>query len=132
MERLGEDTLVIGSPTLTLYAETDAEDVDWCIQFADVFPNGRSRLLNYGALKGSHVFSHANPSPLEPSQTYQFDIEIWPIANLFRQGHCLRVVICHSDFPFYEVNPIPATSHLRFGGQAASRLRVPVVTGADV
>ena len=129
---MGEDTLVIGSPVLTLYAETDAEDVDWCIQFADVFPNGRSRLLNYGALKGSHVFSHENPSPLEPGQTYQFDIEIWPIANLFKQGHCLRVVICHSDFPFFEVNPIPSTSHLRTGGQAASRLRVPVVTGTDV
>ncbi|MEM7365457.1 MAG: CocE/NonD family hydrolase C-terminal non-catalytic domain-containing protein, partial [Pseudomonadota bacterium] len=104
-----------------------AEDVDWCVQFADVFPNGRSRLLNYGALKGSHVFSHETPSPLDAGQTYQFDIEIWPIANLFKRGHCLRLVICHSDFPFYEINPRAATSQIRLGGHQASRLQVPVV-----
>ncbi len=121
------DIDVIGTPHLVLYASTDAVDVDFCVRLCDVFPDGRSRLLNTGALKGSHVASHEHPTPLEPGTTYCFDIEIWAIANRFAKGHRIRVDVAASDYPFFESNPVPSTTEILFDAQHHSRLVLPVV-----
>ena len=84
---------------------SDAADVDWCVRLCDVDPSGVSKLLNTGALKGSHVISHESPSPLEPEEVYEFEVEVWPIANLFKRGHRLRLDITGSNFPHFDVNP---------------------------
>lgn len=123
---LQEDLTVIGTPTLILYAETDAPDVDWCVRLCDVDQDGRSRLLNTGALKGSHVDSHERPAPLVAGTIYRFEIEIWPIANLFRRGHHVRIDISASDFPFFGINPHPSRTRVLHDAQHPSRLVLPV------
>lgn len=125
-EPLGEESIVIGSPRLVLYASTDAPDVDWCIRLCDVDETGRSKLLNTGALKGSHVESHERPSPLVAGRVYRFDIEIWAIANLFRVGHRIRVDVSTSDFPFFEVNPHPSHNLVFHDRERPSRLVLPI------
>lgn len=124
---LEADTMVAGTPRLKLYASSDARDVDWCVRLCDVYPGGRSRLLNTGALKARHVHSHEAPSDLQPGHLYEFDIEIWPVANLFRQGHSIRVDVSTSDFPFFENNPLSSRNHVFHDVVHPSRLTIPVV-----
>ncbi len=123
---LDADLEVVGTPHLVLYAESDAPDVDWCVRLCDVDETGRSRLLNTGARKGSHARSHEHPRPLRPGEVYELDIEVWPIANLFRRGHRVRVDVSTSDFPFFECNPLPSVNRVLHDSERPSRLVLPV------
>ncbi|MCU1344392.1 MAG: putative esterase [Acidimicrobiia bacterium] len=126
---LEADLTIIGATRLLLYAATDAPDVDFCVRLCDVFPDGRSRLLNTGALKGSHVKSHEHPEPLVAGEEHCFEIEIWAVANLFRAGHRIRVDIAASDFPFFECNPVASRSEIFHDSSRPSRLVLPVAGG---
>lgn len=126
-EPLAADLEVIGTPRLLLFASSDAADVDWCVRLNDVDEEGRSRLLNTGALKASHGRSHTTPTPLVPGEVQCFEIEVWPIANLFRAGHRIRIDVSTSDFPFFEANPIASTNRVLHGAEHPSRLVLPVV-----
>jgi putative CocE/NonD family hydrolase len=123
---LADDLEVVGTPRLVLYASSDAADVDWCVRLCDVDPSGRSKLLNTGALKGSHVRSHESPAPLVPGEVVRFEIEVWPVANLFLRGHRVRIDVATSDFPFFESNPLPSTNRVLHDAEHPSCLVLPV------
>jgi uncharacterized protein len=127
-EPLAADVDVVGVSKLVLHATTDAADVDFCLRLCDVFPDGRSRLLNIGALKASHAASSESPTPLEPGHTYQFEIEIWAVANRFAAGHRIRVDVSASDYPFFESNPLSSSTRIMVGPEHPSRLVLPVAT----
>jgi len=38
-------------------------------------------------------------------EVYPVTIELFPIANLFRRGHRLRLHLAGSNFPHFDVNP---------------------------
>lgn len=126
-EPLTEELEVIGTPRPMLYASSDAVDVDWCVRLNDVDGEGHSRLLNTGALKGSHARSHTTPTPLVPGEVQCFEIEVWPIANLFKVGHRIRIDVSTSDFPFFESNPLASSNQVRHDAEHPSRLALPVV-----
>ena len=44
-------------------------------------------------------YTHTNPQPLTPGEIYQFDIEVLPIAYVFKQGHRIRLEIANGDSP---------------------------------
>jgi uncharacterized protein len=125
---LDSDLEVVGTPRVVLYASSDAADVDWCLRLCDVDEAGRSKLLNTGALKGSHVHSHEHPEPLRAGEVYCFEIEVWPIANLFKRGHRIRVDVSTSDFPFFESNSLPSSNLVFHDVDRPSRLVLPVTT----
>lgn len=127
---LETDLAVIGSPRVRLFASSDARDVDWVVRLCDVFPDGRAQLLNIGALKASHYASHEAPQDLEPGRVYEFEIEIWPVANVFAAGHRIRLDIATSDFPFFEVNSMPSTNRVFHDEAHASCLELPVSTSS--
>jgi uncharacterized protein len=122
------DVEVIGTPRLVLYAATDAEDVDICVRLCDVFPDGRSRLLNTGALKGSHAVSHELPTALKPGEVNRFEIEVWAIANVFKAGHRIRIDISASDFPFFEPNRLSSSTEVFHDQEFQSHLVLPIVS----
>ncbi len=124
---LDRDLEVIGRPRLLLQASSDASDFDICVRLCDVFPDGRSQLLNTGALKASHVYSHESPAALEKDRVYEFEVEIWATANVFKAGHRVRVDVSASDFPFFESNPLPSRNLVFHDGRHESRLVLPVV-----
>jgi hypothetical protein len=127
---LEADLTVVGRPSVRLFASSDASDVDWVVRLCDVFPDGRAQLLNMGALKASHRVSHEAPEDLEPGRIYQFDIEIWPVANAFTAGHRIRLDVSTSDFPFFEPNPVPSTSQVFHDEGHPSCLVLPVPIGS--
>ncbi len=128
---LGEDVEIIGASRLYVYAATDAIDVDFCVRLCDVFEDGRSRLLNIGALKGTHVRSHEHPEPLRTGEVNCFEIEIWAVANVFKRGHRIRVDLSTSDFPFFEPNPIPSRTEVFHDPDRPSRLVLQVANRLD-
>ncbi len=128
-EPLAQPLQVVGLPHLRAWVQSDAIDVDICVRLADVAPDGRSRFLNYGALKASHRAGHERPEPLTPGEPVELDIEIWPVTHVFEPGHRVRVSIGTSDFPALEVNPLPSSNVVLHDAAHPSRLVLPVVEG---
>lgn len=42
---------------------------------------------------------------MKPGAIYEFVIEPFPTANVFKKGHRIRVDISSSNFPRFDVNP---------------------------
>jgi uncharacterized protein len=58
---------------------------------------------------------------------YRFEVEVWPIANLFRRGHRVRIDVSTSDFPFFESNSMASSNQVFHDGNRPSALVLPVV-----
>jgi predicted acyl esterase len=112
----------------------------------DEAPDGRVRELAKGWLRASHrsvdparstpfrpYHPHLSAEPLVPGEPYEFPIEIWPICNVFRPGHRLRLEIANSDSvaathgrPHVTLR-VRAENAIHEGGAEPSRLLVPVI-----
>jgi predicted acyl esterase len=76
---------------------------------------------------------HLAAEPLEPGTVYEFAIEIWPICNVFKPGHRIRLEIANADSiiasqgkPHVTIRN-KATNTVHEGGPKASRLVLPVI-----
>jgi hypothetical protein len=61
--------------------------------------------LSEGLLRLRYRDSWEAPTPMRPGEVYAVRIAMFPIANLFRRGHRLRLDIAGSNFPHFDVNP---------------------------
>ena len=90
-------------------------------------PRARSPLatnVSKGWLQASHrekdesrttelrpFYTHTNPQPLTPGEIYRFDIEVLPIAYVFKRGHRIRLEIANGDSPLTDAvftHPYPS------------------------
>jgi len=107
---LVERTEVIGPAKLTLYASSSDEELLMFVTLWDVAPDGSSRLLTRGWLKGSMsqvdqersrpwlAFHPMNgPQPLVPGEPQRFEINLSPTANVFKVGHRIAVRVSSAD-----------------------------------
>jgi putative CocE/NonD family hydrolase len=117
---LADDLEVIGPIVLKLFASSDQIDTRFIVKLADQHPQDAaarqkgaqpaSTNVSKGWLNASHrekdttrstalrpFYTHTNPQPITPGTTYQFDIEVLPIAYLFRKGHRIRIEIANGD-----------------------------------
>jgi uncharacterized protein len=106
-----ENTEVIGPMVLNLFASSTEEELLWFVTLLDIDPHGEERVLTRGWLRGSQravdpakcefwqpYHTHAGRDPLIPGNLYEFNIEIRPIANLFKMGHRIGLRIkCVDD-----------------------------------
>jgi hypothetical protein len=44
-------------------------------------------------------YTHSNPQPLAPGVIHQFDIEVPPVAYVFKKGHRIRLELANGDSP---------------------------------
>jgi uncharacterized protein len=119
---LAADLDVTGPIVLKLYASSTAIDTQFIVKLTDQHPQdeaarGRTEQPAYtpvskGWLKASHrekdaarstpqrpFYTHANPQPLTPGEIYAFDIEVLPIAYVFKKGHRIRLELANGDSP---------------------------------
>jgi uncharacterized protein len=99
------------------------KDVQWVVEVNDVFPDGRARNISSGWLSAGQrpydpankagldpayfkdpfdpLYNHGNkyPDPIVDRGTYAYAVEVWPMDNVFKKGHRIRVSISASDFP---------------------------------
>ena len=109
--KLLEDTEVIGHIALKLYASTTDTEVLWFVSVYDIGSDDASKLITRGWLRGSQrevdaklsrpwlpVHTHIRRQALSPNEIYDFDIEVRPMAQMFKAGHRIAIKIrCVDD-----------------------------------
>jgi hypothetical protein len=101
---LEKDFEVTGPIVMHLFAASDAPDTDFVARLVDVHPDGYAQNLTDGILRARYRRG-AQPELLQPNQVYEFRIDLWATANVFRAGHRIRVDITSSNFPRWDRNP---------------------------
>lgn len=106
------DVEVVGPMVLYLQATLDQVDGDFIVSVRDVSPDGGEFALSRGWLRASHrevdpdrstpwkpYHPHTDPVSTVPDARYEFAVELRPMANLFQQGHRLKLEIWPCDYP---------------------------------
>jgi len=110
-EPLAEDMTVIGPITVKLFAASSAVDTDFTAKLVDVyppskdFPTGFDLNITDAIIRGRYRATRDHQVLLEPGKAYEYTIEPFPTANVFKKGHRIRVDISSSNFPRFDVNP---------------------------
>lgn len=138
---LEEDTEVTGWPRVELYASSDAVDTDWVVTITDVHANGYSQHLRQHIQRARYREGDEAPVLMEPGTIYQFVIDVYPISNLFKAGHRIRITVTSSSFPKWYPNGntgremdedfpvVVATNTVYHDREHPSRVVLPVVRG---
>jgi putative CocE/NonD family hydrolase len=105
-EPLDADLEVIGPVEMTLYAASSARDTDFVVRLCDVYPDGRSIVLTEGIIRARYRGSLEGESVelLEPGEAADYRIRLYPVANVFRRGHRIRLDLTSSSFPRFSRN----------------------------
>ena len=101
---LTEDTEVTGFITLDLYAATSAVDTDFTALLVDVDESGYARFLTDGIVRARYRESTRQSSLVTPGKVYQYTIDLWATANVFKAGHRIRLYVSSSNFPRFNRN----------------------------
>jgi uncharacterized protein len=96
---------VTGPLSVNLVAATTARDTDFVAKLTDVWPDGSSRILAEGILRARFREGFDRPRLVEPGTPLEYTIDLVATANLFRAGHCIRLVVTSSSFPRFDRNP---------------------------
>jgi uncharacterized protein len=148
---------VTGPIVLELYASSDQVDTRFIVKVADQHPQDDAARaegtqpgfinVSKGWLQASHrekdetrtsklrpFYTHTHPQPLIPGEIYRFEIEVLPIAYLFKKGHRIRLEIANGDSPLTDAvftHPYPPTAigtdTIHHDRTHPSRLLLPVV-----
>jgi putative CocE/NonD family hydrolase len=105
-EPLERDLTVIGPVETVLYAASSARDTDFVVRLCDVYPDGRSIFLTEGIIRARYRLSVEGESTelLEPGEPAEYRIRCYPVANVFRRGHRIRLDVTSSSFPRFSRN----------------------------
>jgi putative CocE/NonD family hydrolase len=104
-EPLKEDVEVTGPIRLTLYASSSAPDTDFTAKLVDVTECGFARNLTDGIIRARVRESQSDPKLIAPGKVYEYSIDMWSTANLFKAGHRIRLEVSSSNFPRFDRNP---------------------------
>ena len=68
------------------------------------YPAGYALPVSEGILRARYREEWATSKPMEPGKIYQIEIPLEPSANLFAMNHRIRIDICSSNFPNFDIN----------------------------
>ena len=107
---LEEDLQIAGNIRAVLWVSSDAPDTDFFVKLLDVYPpstdypTGYAFPVSEGILRARYRDNWERPVPLEAGQIYRVEIALEPSANVFVRGHGIRVDVCSSNFPNFDIN----------------------------
>ena len=108
---LNEDTEVTGEIVLKLWVSSDCLDTDFTFKLLDIYPESSDYPEGYHLnitdtiLRMRYRDSWTKPELLTPDKPYEISVKLWPISNLFKKGHKIRLDISSSNYPRFDVNP---------------------------
>jgi uncharacterized protein len=102
---LDEDIEIAGPLRFSLYAASSGTDTDWLVELHDVHPDGRVTILSEGITRARYRKSRTKPEALTPGQVERYDIDVRAVANVFKKGHAIRVVLTSGKDWRFERNP---------------------------
>ena len=142
---LARDLDVTGSLEVRLWISSSAVDTDFTAKFIDVYPpnedypDGFHLPLADSILRARFHQGFDAECFMEPGEVYPIVIELPPISNLFKSGHCIRVDVASSNFPRFDINPntgeplgrhtgsVKATNTVYTDADHPSHISVPVI-----
>ncbi|WP_281195382.1 CocE/NonD family hydrolase [Halorubrum sp. F4] len=107
---LEEAVEIAGPIRVRIHASTDALDTDFTAKLIDEhpaseeFPSGFALNLTDSICRGRYRNYRTEPDLLDPGEVYEFELELYPTANLFKPGHRIRLDVSSSNYPRYDVN----------------------------
>ena len=66
---------------------------------------GFARNLTDGIIRARVRESQSDPKLITPGKVYEYNIDMWSTANLFKAGHRIRLEVSSSNFPRFDRNP---------------------------
>lgn len=90
---------VVGPVSAELFVASDREHTDFYAALCDVAPDGESRNVCDGLRR---LFPGRPPAD---DGRRRVDLELWPTAYRFREGHRIRVRVASGAFPRWSRNP---------------------------
>lgn len=108
---LEADTRITGDVLARLYVSSDAPDTDFYVKLIDQYPasddspGGYGFPVTEGILRARFRESFAKPVPMKSGEVYRLEFPLEPTANVFRAGHRIRIYVCSSNFPNFDINP---------------------------
>ncbi|MBV9341518.1 MAG: CocE/NonD family hydrolase, partial [Acidobacteria bacterium] len=108
---LDADVEVTGRLVVRLWASSDALDTDFTAKLVDVypangdFPAGIDLNIADSIVRARYRNGLGKAELLKPGQPYEFTIEMYPTALVFKKGHRIRLDISSSNFPRFDLNP---------------------------
>ncbi len=103
-EPLATDTEVTGPIRVDLSAASSALDTDFMAKLLDVWPTGFAQRLCDGMVRARFRAGMDRPALIEPGRVYQYSIDCWNTAQVFKAGHRIALEIASSAFPKYDRN----------------------------
>jgi uncharacterized protein len=153
-EPLAEETAVAGPILLELWASLAGTDADVFVSLHDLRPDGEVEYLQRGMLKLSHAEvderrslyreidgerqlvqpwrPHTDPDPVIPDDIARYDVEVWPVGHIFREGHRIALKV-HTPpaldglWGYTPTHNQPAAVTVHRSPDYPSRLLLPVV-----
>lgn len=138
---------VLGPVRAVVHLATTGTDADVVVRLCDEDPDGTSRVVADGVLRGSARSTdpwtgEGERGPVEPGRILEYDVDLWSTAHVFAPGHRVRVDVAPSSSPRWEVGtnafdpvgatpPAPADHTVHVGPRTPSRL-VLTVPGSSI
>ncbi|HVX16898.1 MAG TPA: CocE/NonD family hydrolase [Acidimicrobiales bacterium] len=146
---LRRDVTAAGPAALDIQlASTSPETGIWAV-ISDVGPDGIAHPLMAGRLNSSFPGVDASKSlhdgqgaivepygryetkqPATPGQFRRYQVEFWPIGNVFRAGHRIRLEIVGESAA--SLPTLPGVNLVKVGAGSGAVLRFPVLPGSDL
>ncbi|MFC2164045.1 CocE/NonD family hydrolase [Acidobacteriota bacterium] len=141
------DLEITGSPTVYLYTSSSHEDGAFHVYLEDVSPEGRVTYLTEGLLRAIHreekppsqapfvplgiyhTFRKKDAMPLVPGDVTEIGITLYPISNVFKKGHSIRVAIAGHDKAMKDRCPKEGVPEIAIerNSKYPSRILLPVI-----
>jgi len=136
-----QDNMAVTGPlTVRLFVSSDAKDTDFTAKLTDVYPEGKSILIQDGIQRMRWREPQKGPQLMEPGKVYEIEISLWNTSYVFNRGHRFRVSVSSSNAPRFDVNPnngflrgrdgplVTATNTIHVGPETPSSILLPMVT----
>lgn len=144
---LTQDVVLRGNAVIHLKVSSDRHDTDFEVRLTDVYPDGRSMILNHVPfrMRFRNGNTAADTSGIVPGQVYNATMTVPYTCNTFLTGHRIRIDITSSNYPAFNrnmnndgamypansldtlVNPLVATNTVYTNSANASYVELPLV-----
>ncbi|GGA09785.1 CocE/NonD family hydrolase [Neptunicoccus cionae] len=98
-ESLTQPLDIAGPLRAVLHVSTDVRDTDLVVRLTDVSPDGKSVLIQEGALRLRYRNGFDTPELMQTDQIYRAEVSLRHIAYRLKSGHQLRLHVAGSSFP---------------------------------
>ncbi|MDO6966343.1 CocE/NonD family hydrolase [Rhizobium alvei] len=120
---LAEDMVLLGAPAVEVTLSSDQPQASLIARLCEVWPDGTSTLITWGALNLSQRLSREHPETLTPDAPATVRLNLNHCGRRIARGNRLRLVLSNQHWPILWPAPVMATFTIESG---KSRLLLPV------